>query len=282
MTGMQVTFLHRINDFHPKLFVHRRLKNLASSIGCCVILFLLTGSGAWAGPFTSSRESQEGSQGAEVVNYVSRGRQISAFLVTPQGPGKHPAVIVIHDNQGLSDGIRNVARQLAAAGFVAMAPDLLPRAGNPRNPQQAQTIIADLSPQQSVEDLSAAFAFLQKYPDVDTGKISSIGFGWGGWRTFKLAATLPGLYHAVIFYGSTPVDGLQNVHASVLANYAQYDFFDTGNSIWTEETLKQSGGKFSYFIYPKTFRGFFDPEAPQYDADAARLAWSRTLDFLKS
>jgi carboxymethylenebutenolidase len=163
-----------------------------------------------------------------------------------------------------------------------MAPDLASRAGGTRTPRQAAAAIAGLSPQQSVEDLRAGFAFLQKYPGVDPGKISSIGFGWGGWRSFKLAATLPELYHAVVFYGATPVDGLENVHASVLANYAQYDFFDTGNSIWTEDTLKQVGGKFSYFVYPKTYRGFFNPDAPHYDADAAKLAWTRTLDFLRS
>jgi carboxymethylenebutenolidase len=231
---------------------------------------------------TPSLGTEEATPGFETVSYDSGGVQVHALLAKPEGTGKHPAVIVIHDSQGLTDEFRDIARQLAAAGFVAMAPDLLSRTGGTQASPQAESAIAALSPKVSVEDLSAGFTFLRGDPNVDPEKISSIGFGWGGWRSFKLAAALPGLRHAVIFYGATPVNGLENVHASVLANYAQYDFFDTGNSIWTEDTLKESGGKFTYYIYPKTFRGFFDPGSPSFDADAARLAWSRTLEFLRS
>jgi carboxymethylenebutenolidase len=258
------------------------LKNLSIAIGCYLILVLFGGSIAWSAPSAFRQRAQEAKPDTEIVNYNSGGQNISVFLAMPQGEGSHPAVIVIHDNQGLNDGIRKVARQLAAAGFVAMVPDLVSRAGGTKTPRQAEAALASLAPQQSVEDLRAGFAFLEKYPGVDPGKISSIGFGWGGWRSFKLAATLPKLNHAVVFYGTTPVDGLENVHASVLANYAQYDFFDTGNSIWTQDTLKQFGGKFSYYIYPKTFRGFFGVDGPYYDPEAAKLAWSRTLEFLRS
>jgi carboxymethylenebutenolidase len=261
--------------------VRRIPTNLAAGIGCYLILLMFTGSNGSAAALTSQR-AHEANPGTEIVNYDSGGENISAFLARPQSEGNHPAVIVIHDNQGLNDDIRTVARQLAAAGFVAMAPDLVTSAGGTKTPSQAEAALASVSPQRSVEDLRAGFAFLEKYPGVDPSKISSIGFGWGGWRSFKLAATLPKLYHAVVFYGATPVDGLENVHASVLANYAQYDFFDTGNSIWTEDTLKQFGGKFSYYIYPKTFRGFFSTDDPYYDAEAAKLAWSRTLEFLRS
>ena len=124
--------------------------------------------------------------------------------------------------------------------------------------------------------------FCRRIPGVDSGKISSVGFGWGGWRSFRLASTVSELYRAVVFYGTTPTDGLENIHAPVLANYAQYDFFDTGNSIWTENTMKQSGKKFTYYIYPKTYRAFASAGGPRYDAEAAKLAWTRTLDFLQS
>jgi carboxymethylenebutenolidase len=219
---------------------------------------------------------------AETIRYDSGGVQISSLLAKPNGSGKHPAVIVIHDQQGLNDAIRNVVQQLAAAGFIALAPDLLSRTGGTGTATRIESDVAGLSPQQTVEDLRAGVVFLENNPDVDSAKISSIGFGWGGWRSFKLASTLSNLSHAVIFYGATPVNGLENVHASVMANYAQYDFFDTGNSIWTEDTLKGFGSKFSCYIYPKTFRGFFDPQQAHYNAESAKLAWARTLDFLKS
>jgi carboxymethylenebutenolidase len=261
--------------------MRRILTNLSAAIGCYLILLPFIGSIAWWESFISRQNVQKTNLDTEIVNYDSGGANISAFLAKPQAEGKRPAVIVIHDNQGLNDGIRNVVRQLAATGFIALAPDLASRTGGTKSPSQAEAALASLSSQQSVEDLRAGFAFLEKYPGVDPDKISSIGFGWGGWRSFKLAATLPKLCHAVVFYGATPVDGLENVHASVLANYAQYDFFDTGNSIWTEDTLKQFGGKFSYYIYPKTYRGFFSTDGPNYDAEAAKLAWSRTLEFLR-
>jgi len=275
---MLVAFIQNISNRR----VRRKPMNSAAGVLCYLILLLFTGSNGSAAAFTSRQRAQEANPDKEIVNYDSGGENIRAFLAMPQGEGNHPAVIVIHDNQGLNDGIRQVARQLATAGFVAMVPDLVSRAGGTKTPRQAEGVLASLSPEQSVDDLRAGFAFLEKYPGVDTSKISSIGFGWGGWRSFKLAATLPKLYHAVVFYGATPVDGLENVHASVLANYAQYDFFDTGNSIWTEDTMKQFGGKFLYYIYPKTFRGFFSTDGPYYDAEAAKLAWSRTLEFLHS
>jgi carboxymethylenebutenolidase len=279
---MLVAFTHGINNFRPPLSVRRIPSNSAVGLGCCLILLLFTGSNGWSAPFTVRQGTQDVNPNTQIVTYDSGGGNISAFLARPRAEGKHPAVIVIHDNQGLNDGIRNVARQLAAAGFVALAPDLVSRTGGTTTSRQAEAVLGGLSPQQSVEDLRAGFAFLEKYPGVDPDKISSIGFGWGGWRSFKLAATLPKLYHAIVFYGATPVDGLENVHASVLANYAQFDFFDTGNSIWTEDSLKQFGGKFSYYIYPKTYRGFFSTDGPNYDAEAAKLAWSRTLEFLRS
>jgi len=219
---------------------------------------------------------------AETVRYDSAGSKIDALLVRPSQTGKHPAILVIHDSEGLNDGMRDVALQLAAAGFVALVPDLLSRSGGMANAKSVDAAVTRLSPEQTVQDLLAGIAFLESDPGVDSAKISSLGFGWGGWRSFRLAAESPNLNHAVIFYGATPVNGLENIHASVLANYAQYDFFDTGNSIWTEDTLQRFGTKFTCYIYPKTFRGFFDPSGAHYNADAAKLAWTRTLEFLKS
>jgi carboxymethylenebutenolidase len=116
--------------------------------------------------------------------------------------------------------------------------------------------------------------------DVDSSKISSVGFGWGGWRSFMLATSVPELYRAVVYSGSIPSDGYDSIHAPVLANYAQFDFRVTGNALWTERTMTATGKKFTYFVYPKVYHAFY-AEGPQYDAAAAKLAWSRTLEFLQ-
>lgn len=192
----------------------------------------------------------------------------------------HPAVLIIHDNQGLNDGIREIADHIAKAGFVALAPDLTSRLGGTRTPDQMAQAVAQLSPNTSVQDTRAALAYLQKSPDVDVARISTIGFGWGGWRAFTLATSSPQLYRAVIYSATTPSQNLDQVHAEILAHYAQFDFRTTGNALLTEQTLTQAGKKFTYFVYPQVNRGFYAP-GPQYNASAAETAWNRTLDFLR-
>jgi carboxymethylenebutenolidase len=216
----------------------------------------------------------------ETVHYDSGGFNIDAFVAKPRGAGKHPAVLVIHDNQGLSDSIREIAKQFAAAGYLALAPDFTSRRGGTRTPEQMAQAVGQLSPNLTVQDARSAFAFLQKDPDVDAAKISTVGFGWGGWRSFMLAASVPELYRAVVYCGTTPSQSFDAVHAPVLAQYAQFDFRTTGNALVTEKTMTEAGKKFIYFVYPQAYRGFYVP-GTQYKADAAKLAWTRTLDFLQ-
>ena len=272
---MRLEFLRRAGFILPELSGRRKL--LGSTIVLAGILSLGLLSAAAPTP-----AAQEGQASPESIHYDSGGVNIAAFLAEPQGGGKHPAIILIHDNQGLTDGIRDIARQFASEGFVTLAPDLLSRAGGSKTPQQSRGMISQMDPQRSVEDLKAAFDYLQRQDDVDAGKISSVGLGWGGWRSFMLASTVPNLYRAVVYSGTTPVRGLETIHAPVMANYAKYDFFDAGNSIWTESTFKEMGKKFTYYIYPKTYESFFDAKSARYDAEAAKLAWTRTLDFLRS
>jgi carboxymethylenebutenolidase len=217
---------------------------------------------------------------ATTIQYDSGGVNLDAYVAKLKGGGKYPAVIVIHDNQGLNDPMREAARQLAAAGLVAMAPDLVSRLGAAKSSGQTMQAINQLTPNQSVQDLRAAFAYLQKDPDVDPAKISAVGFGWGGWRSFMLATSVPELYRGVVYSGATPTVGFENVHAAVLANYAQYDFRVTGNALWTEQTMREAGKEFKYYVYPSVYHAFYSA-GPQYNADAAKLAWTRTLDFLK-
>ena len=226
------------------------------------------------------RPAQGANVDTDTIHYDSGGFNIDAFVAKPKGGGKHPAVLVIHDNQGLDDSIREITKQFAAAGFVAMAPDLTSRLGGARAPGQMAEAVSQLSPNLTVQDLRAAFAFLQKDPDVDPAKISSVGFGWGGWRSFMLATSVPELYRAVVYSGSMPSQGFDAIHAPVLANYAQYDFRVTGNALWTEKTMTDAGKKFTYFVYPQVYHAFYS-QGPQYNADAAKLAWARTLEFLQ-
>ena len=138
---------------------------------------------------------------------------------------------------------------------------------------------------------------------VDPERISVAGFGWGGWRAFKLAELTPTLHRAVVFYGTTSDDReLHKIRAPVLGHYAEYDFQTTAQVLATKRRL---GERFTYYIYPDMDRGFFGGSsgAIDYEAlvrgrasqnpslqtdpasavvtDAVRLAWRRTLDFVR-
>jgi carboxymethylenebutenolidase len=216
----------------------------------------------------------------ETVHYDSGGINIDAFVAKPAGAGKHPAVLVIHDSLGLNDSIREIAREFAAAGFFVLAPDFTSRRGGARTPEQTAQAVGQLSPNLTVQDARSAFTALQSNPDVDPAAISTVGFGWGGWRSLMLAASVPELYRAVIYCGTTPSQSFDVMRAPVLAHYAQLDFRTTGNALVTEKSMSEAGKKFSYFVYPQSYRGFYF-SGPQYKKDAAKLAWNRTLDFLR-
>jgi carboxymethylenebutenolidase len=228
----------------------------------------------------------EGTVDAQMVQYMSSDATISALLAEPKGVGRHPAVIIVHDAGGVNNSVNDVARRFAEAGFVALAPNLLSRTPDVKTPEQAFSAIGQLPMFQPISDLKAGLAFLQKNASVDPGKISVVGFGWGGWRAFKLAEDAPTLYRAVIFYGSTPTDddNLGKIHVPVLAHYAQLDFRVTGNALWSEKEL---GSKFKFYVYPGAERGFLVSSGSgtvsvlPANADAAKLAWTRTLEFLK-
>jgi carboxymethylenebutenolidase len=251
-------------------------------VACAAILFAGLLPAHFGSPVLAAAEQEASTAGVitETVHYDSGGFNIDAFVAKPAGVGKHPAVLVIHDNQGLDDSIRDIAKQFAAAGFLALAPDFTSRLGGVRTPDQMAQAVARLSANLSVQDARAAFTYLQKDADVDAANISTVGFGWGGWRSFMLAASVPDLHRAVIYCGSPPTQSFNDVHAAVLAHYAQYDFRTTGNALLTEKSMTEAGKKFIYFVYPQVNRGFYAP-GMQYNADAAKLAWTRTLDFLR-
>jgi carboxymethylenebutenolidase len=261
------------------------LKSAITITSGSVVAHFLPGSSGLAAMRIPRQDVAAVRVGAESLQYPAGDSKIDAYLAKPKGEVKRPAVIVIHDDRGLDEYARSATRRFAESGFVALAPDLLSRAGGSANRKTDGDMLQamrQVTVGSTVADLQASFRFLEDYPGVDLEKIASVGFGWGGWRSFSMAATIPPLYRAVIYCGSTPSDGLENIEAPLLAHYAQFDFRVTGNAVWTEKTMADLGKKFTYYTYSKTDRGFFDDQGTQYNADAAKLAWTRTLEFLRS
>jgi carboxymethylenebutenolidase len=232
----------------------------------------------------STVEAQTAGVQADTVTFPSGSAQVTGYLVRPAGTGRAPAIIVIHENRGLNEHIRDVARRFAAEGFVALAPDLLSRLGGTasmKTVQEATAAIGRLPIFDALADLRESFNFLAKQPTVDATKISSIGFCWGGWRSFMLATQQPALYRSVVFYGTTPDLGLDNIKAPVLAHYASRDRAITGNSQWTAREMKRLGKNYTYYIYDDTDHAFFNDTGERHNPEASKLAWSRTLQFLR-
>jgi carboxymethylenebutenolidase len=235
----------------------------------------------------STVEAQTAGVQADTVTFPSGSAQVTGYLVRPAaGAGKFPGIIVIHENRGLNEHIRDVARRFAAEGFVALAPDLLSRLGGTasmKTVQDATAAIGRLPIFDALADLRESFNFLAKHAAVDGTKVSSIGFCWGGWRSFMLATQQPALYRAVVFYGTTPDLGLDNIKAPVLAHYASRDRAITGNSQWTAREMKRLGKNYTYYIYDNTDHAFFnDTGGERHNPEASKLAWTRTLQFLRS
>jgi carboxymethylenebutenolidase len=206
------------------------------------------------------------------------------YLARPAGAtGKLPGVVVIHENRGLNPYIEDVARRLALDGFVAFAPDALtPLGGYPGNEERAAQLFAQLEPAKRTEDLVAAADYLKSRPDA-TGRIGVVGFCFGGTTANIFAVRMPDLAAAVPFYGGQPgAADVAKIKAPLLIHYAGLD--DRINAGWPayEAALKANGVRYEMFMYAGVNHGFHNDTTPRYDEAAAKLAWSRTVAFLKA
>jgi carboxymethylenebutenolidase len=204
------------------------------------------------------------------------------FAKPAKAAGKLPGILVIHENRGLNPYIEDVARRLAVLNFVAFAPDALtPVGGYPGDEDKAREMFAKLDPAKRTEDLVSAAAVLKARPE-STGKIGTVGFCFGGGICNLLAVRLPDLAASVPYYGvQVSAADAAKIKAPLLIHYASND--ERINAGWPayEAALKESKKKYEVFFYPGTQHGFNNDTTPRYDAAAAKLAWSRTVDFFR-
>ena len=210
---------------------------------------------------------------------------VRGYLFRPEASkGRLPGILVIHENRGLNPHIEDVARRFALAGFVAFAPDALsPLGGYPGDEDEARELFAMLDQEKTREDFVAAAAFLRTRPEC-TGSIGAVGFCWGGGMVSYLATRLGrGLTAGVAFYGSAPnTEDVPKIAAPLQIHSAEKD--DRINASWPEfeRALQAAHVEHERFLYPGTQHGFHNDTTPRYDADAAKLAWERTLAFLRA
>ena len=195
---------------------------------------------------------------------------------------KLPGILVIHENRGLNPHIEDIARRLALDNFMAFAPDALtPLGGYPGDEDKARELFQKLDQTKTREDFVTAANVLRGRADC-TGKIGAVGFCFGGGIVNFLATRMPELKAGVPFYGNQPpAADVPKIKAPLLIHYAEND--ERINAGWPayEAALRKHKKKYEAFIYPGTQHGFNNDTTPRYDAAAAKLAWSRTVDFFK-
>jgi carboxymethylenebutenolidase len=203
------------------------------------------------------------------------------YLARPAAAGgKLPTVLVVHENRGLNPHIEDIARRLAVDNFIAFAPDaLFPLGGYPGDEDKARDLFAKLDQAKTRNDFLAAADYLKKLPEGN-GKVGVVGFCYGGGVANFLATRIPDLAAAVPFYGAQPsAEEAAKIKAPLLIHYAGND--ERVNAGWPafETALKAAGVKYQTYIYPGVEHGFNNDTTPRYDAPAAKLAWTRTVDF---
>ncbi len=220
---------------------------------------------------------------ASRIEYPAGDTKIAGYLARLKEGGKRPAVLVIHENRGLTPHIEDVARRMAVEGFLALAPDMLsPLGGAAAAGDQATKLISTLKPEETVARLAAAVKFLASHPD-STGKVGVVGFCWGGAMTNRVMASGAGAAAGVPYYGSVlPADQVPQISGPLLLQYAGDDARINAGIPDFEAALKANNKPYEKFIYEGAQHAFNNDSNPaRYNKAAAELAWGRTIAFFK-
>jgi carboxymethylenebutenolidase len=218
------------------------------------------------------------------------GRSVETFVVYPESKGKTPVVLVIHEIFGLSDWVQDLSDQLAAAGYIAIAPDLLsgmaPNGGRTQDFPQGGAVqaVSHLNSDQVTADLNAVADYALKLPAA-SGKLFVTGFCWGGGQSFRFATNRPDLSAAFVFYGPPPdKTAMDRIKAPVYGFYAGNDARIDATIPATRETMKATGKSYEPVIYEGAGHGFMRAgEAPDASPDNRKArdeAWARWKSLL--
>lgn len=222
------------------------------------------------------------------------GRKVKTFVVFPEVKDKATAVIIIHENKGLTDWERSVADRIAEAGYVALAPDFLSGAGPDgggtssfASRDAATQGIYALKPEQVTADLDAVAAYAKKI-EAANGKVAVIGFCWGGGKSFAYAGHNPDLAAAMVCYGTAPDDEavLKSIKAPVYGFYGGNDARITSQVPRVTESMKKLGKTYEPVVYAGAGHGFLrageQPTASDDDKKAFAEGWDRVKKILGS
>lgn len=219
----------------------------------------------------------------ETITYTGVPNTMSAYVARPKAEKKYAAVIIIHENRGLNAHIEDVARRVANAGYLAIAPNALSALGAlPATEDEARTKFGELKAENNLQNFKNVFDYLKTRKDFN-GKTGCVGFCWGGAMSNNLAVNVPELKAAVAFYGRQPAaEDVSKIKAAVQLHYAGLDERVNAGIAAYEEALKKNSITYELYNYEGVNHAFHNDTAPaRYNEAAAKLAWQRTLDFFK-
>lgn len=253
--------------------------------------YAVAGFSAEADPITTDGEGiiQAG------VEFDAGDRKIPAFLARPAAPGRHPVIFVYTEIFGVHEWIKDIARRLAKAGFVAFAPDFFVRAGDPSKLTDFQAILKIVSATpdaQVTSDTAAALKFLKAQPFTDMKRLGVTGFCWGGGKTWLAAERFTDFKAGVAWYGplkpnaypqAAPLDLAKDLHAPVLGLYGGLDKGIPQADVDAMNAALKAAGKTGseIIVYPDAQHGFLADYRPSYNAKDAPDAWAKMLAHFK-
>lgn len=269
-----------IHSAEPRrVFLEKLVKATGGVAAAAAVLPWLEGTGAEAAMVAPGDKRLTAGE----ENFPGATGEMTAYVVRPAGArGRLPAVVVIHENRGLTPHIRDVARRVALEGFLAVAPDMIsPVGGTPKDRDKARDMLYGMNKNEHVLNLVSTADFAAKHPR-STGKVGCVGFCWGGARANLLAVNYPDLKAAVAYYGSQPNNGIDKINAALLLHYAENDRRVNRGIAGYEKALKAAGKSVTIHTYPGTRHAFNNDGRPaRYNKAAASLAWTRTIAHLK-
>ena len=218
--------------------------------------------------------------GEQDITFNVNGQPAAGYLALPS-EANAPGVIVLHAWWGLNQIFKDLCNRLAAEGFVAFAPDL--NEGRvAKTIDDAKEIMSSLDGQRKYDIAMAAVEYLRARPEVQKGPFALIGFSMGAAWSLVLASERPEDVHkAVLFYGAGEGD-FAKVKAEILGHYSDTDEWEDINYVRSmENEMRNAGMKTNFHIYPQMPHWFFEEDRPEFNPQAAELAWTRTLEFLR-
>ena len=208
---------------------------------------------------------------------------IGAYQARPAGEGTFPAILLIHENRGLTDHIRDVARRFAKVGYVGLAPDMLARTGGTAqfaDESETTTAISELDQEGVISDMQSSVTWLEQQSYVEEGRIGGIGWCWGGGQAWRLATQEPRLRAVVSFYGpNPPLEDVPGIQAAVLGIYGEEDSRITDQEPELEEALAEADKTYEMIVFDGANHAFFNDTGERFDPEAAEEAWSNTLGW---